>query len=130
MLLGLIGAASWAIWWAASDRTAAAHHPDRVPLARRCCLFVKRERGALDRADRDHDRAGARASICGPVRPDGRAVAVRREQPLGGGIGWALGIDGIALCLICLTAFLMPICIGASWRAIEKRVPEYMGLSC
>src|SRR4029078_3482799 len=22
--------------------------------------------------------------------------------------------------------FLMPICIGASWRAIDKRVPEYM----
>jgi NADH-quinone oxidoreductase subunit M len=28
--------------------------------------------------------------------------------------------------LIMLTLFLMPICIGASWRAIEKRVPEYM----
>ncbi len=39
---------------------------------------------------------------------------------------WALGIDGIALMLIMLTQFLMPICIGASWRAIDKRVPEYM----
>ena len=28
--------------------------------------------------------------------------------------------------LIMLTVFLMPICIGASWRAIDKRVPEYM----
>ena len=28
--------------------------------------------------------------------------------------------------LIILTLFLMPICIGASWRAIDKRVPEYM----
>ena len=28
--------------------------------------------------------------------------------------------------LIMLSVFLMPICIGASWRAIEKRVPEYM----
>ena len=45
---------------------------------------------------------------------------------IGGGINWALGIDGIALVLIMLTLFLMPICIGASWRAIEKRVPEYM----
>ena len=45
---------------------------------------------------------------------------------IGGGISWALGIDGIALMLIMLTLFLMPICIGASWRAIEKRVPEYM----
>src|SRR5205085_11106131 len=45
---------------------------------------------------------------------------------LGGSINWALGIDGIALVLIALTTFLMPICIGASWRAIDKRVPEYM----
>ena len=45
---------------------------------------------------------------------------------IGGSIAWALGIDGIALMLIMLTLFLMPICIGASWRAIEKRVPEYM----
>lgn len=40
---------------------------------------------------------------------------------------WALGIDGIALMLIMLSVFLMPICIGASWRAIKHRVPEYMG---
>ncbi|MEN3971263.1 NADH-quinone oxidoreductase subunit M [Sphingomicrobium sp. XHP0235] len=39
---------------------------------------------------------------------------------------WALGIDGIALMLIMLSVFLMPICIGASWRAITHRVPEYM----
>ncbi|GAA4025760.1 NADH-quinone oxidoreductase subunit M [Sphingomonas rosea] len=41
-------------------------------------------------------------------------------------LNWKLGIDGIALMLIMLSVFLMPICIGASWRAIEKRVPEYM----
>jgi NADH-quinone oxidoreductase subunit M len=39
---------------------------------------------------------------------------------------WALGIDGIALMLIMLSVFLMPICILASWEAVEKRVPEYM----
>ncbi|MGE5721490.1 MAG: NADH-quinone oxidoreductase subunit M, partial [Sphingomonadales bacterium] len=39
---------------------------------------------------------------------------------------WALGIDGIALMLILLTLFLMPICIGASWTSIQQRVPEYM----
>ncbi|HEY0957839.1 MAG TPA: NADH-quinone oxidoreductase subunit M [Novosphingobium sp.] len=42
------------------------------------------------------------------------------------GFDWALGIDGIALMLIMLSVFLMPICIGASWDAIEKRVGEYM----
>ena len=46
--------------------------------------------------------------------------------PVFGRFSWALGIDGIALMLIVLTVFLMPICIGASWRAIEKRVGEYM----
>lgn len=39
---------------------------------------------------------------------------------------WHLGIDGIALLLIMLSVFLMPICILASWSSIEKRVPEYM----
>jgi NADH-quinone oxidoreductase subunit M len=42
------------------------------------------------------------------------------------GFNWALGIDGIALMLIVLTVFLMPICIGASWHSIDKRVGEYM----
>ncbi|MFA7602482.1 MAG: NADH-quinone oxidoreductase subunit M [Novosphingobium sp.] len=46
--------------------------------------------------------------------------------PLFAGFSWALGIDGIALMLILLSVFLMPICIGASWLSIEKRVGEYM----
>ena len=58
--------------------------------------------------------------------PDGAQWQFVEKFGLGGGVSWALGIDGIALLLIVLTAFLMPICIGASWRAIEKRVPEYM----
>lgn len=48
------------------------------------------------------------------------------SAPLFGKFAWALGIDGIALMLIMLSVFLMPICILASWEAIEKRVPEYM----
>jgi NADH-quinone oxidoreductase subunit M len=43
-----------------------------------------------------------------------------------GFFGWDLGIDGFALMLIMLSVFLMPICIGASWRSVTKRVPEYM----
>ena len=46
--------------------------------------------------------------------------------PLFAGFAYALGIDGIALMLIALTVFLMPICIGASWNSIDKRVGEYM----
>ena len=48
------------------------------------------------------------------------------QGPRLGFFAWDLGIDGFALLLIMLSVFLMPICIGASWRAIEKRVPEYM----
>jgi NADH-quinone oxidoreductase subunit M len=48
--------------------------------------------------------------------------------PLGGGVSWALGIDGIAMVLLMLSLFLMPICIGASWRSIKTRVPEYMAV--
>ncbi|MHA6333466.1 NADH-quinone oxidoreductase subunit M [Qipengyuania sp. CAU 1752] len=42
------------------------------------------------------------------------------------GFEYRLGIDGIALMLIMLSVFLMPICILASWDAIQKRVGEYM----
>ncbi len=42
------------------------------------------------------------------------------------GFSWALGIGGIALMLIMLSVFLMPICIGAGWLSIEKRVGEYL----
>ncbi len=48
------------------------------------------------------------------------------RAPLFAGFQWALGIDGIALMLIVLSVFLMPICIGASWDSITKRVGEYM----
>ncbi|MDG2003837.1 MAG: NADH-quinone oxidoreductase subunit M [Novosphingobium sp.] len=43
------------------------------------------------------------------------------------GFSYALGIDGIALMLIMLSVFLMPICIGASWKSVDNRVGEYMG---
>ena len=46
--------------------------------------------------------------------------------PIFGRFAWALGIDGIALLLIALTVFLMPICVLASWDSIQKRVGEYM----
>ena len=41
-------------------------------------------------------------------------------------LNWSLGIDGIALMLIELSVFLMPLCVLASWVAVKKRVPEYM----
>ena len=50
----------------------------------------------------------------------------QESLPLFAGFSWKLGIDGIALLLIELTLFLMPVCIGASWKSIESRVGEYM----
>ena len=37
-----------------------------------------------------------------------------------------MGVDGISVLFVLLTAFLMPICIVASWKSIEKRVLEYL----
>ena len=48
------------------------------------------------------------------------------EANLFAGFQYKLAIDGIALMLIMLSVFLMPICILASWDAIQKRVGEYM----
>ena len=58
--------------------------------------------------------------------PGGAQWQFVEQYGVGGSIAWALGIDGIALMLIMLSVFLMPICIGASWRAIDRRVREYM----
>jgi NADH-quinone oxidoreductase subunit M len=57
-------------------------------------------------------------------------VAVHGDVPLFAGFKWALGIDGIALVLIELTLFLMPICIGASWHSIRSACPNIWRPSC
>jgi NADH-quinone oxidoreductase subunit M len=41
------------------------------------------------------------------------------------GISYHLGVDGISLLLVLLTAFLMPIAILSSWQAIESRWKEF-----
>ena len=42
------------------------------------------------------------------------------------GASYHLGVDGISILFVLLTAFLMPICILASWKSVETRVVEYM----
>ncbi|MFN3827589.1 MAG: NADH-quinone oxidoreductase subunit M [Micavibrio sp.] len=42
------------------------------------------------------------------------------------GIGYHMGVDGISLFFVVLSAFLTPVCILASWKSIEHRVKEYM----
>jgi NADH-quinone oxidoreductase subunit M len=42
------------------------------------------------------------------------------------GITYHLGVDGISLFFVLLSAFLTPLCVLASWQAITDRVKEYM----
>ena len=42
------------------------------------------------------------------------------------GAEYHLGVDGISILFVLLTAFLMPLCILASWNTIQTRVVEYM----
>ncbi len=42
------------------------------------------------------------------------------------GISYHMGVDGISMFFVVLSAFLTPICILASWQAITERVKEYM----
>jgi NADH-quinone oxidoreductase subunit M len=51
---------------------------------------------------------------------------VERFDWLGYGIQYHVGVDGISMLFIVLTAGLMPFCILASWESIQDRVPAYM----
>ena len=42
------------------------------------------------------------------------------------GAQYHMGVDGISILFVLLTAFLMPICILASWTTIKDRVVDYM----
>jgi len=51
---------------------------------------------------------------------------VERFNWLGGGIDYALGVDGISVLFVMLVTSLMPLCILASWESVTQRVREYM----
>jgi NADH-quinone oxidoreductase subunit M len=60
---------------------------------------------------------------------DGSTAAFQFEEKtswLGFGIDYHMGVDGISVLFIVLTAGLMPFCILASWESIQTRVAEYM----
>ncbi|MCC7268934.1 MAG: NADH-quinone oxidoreductase subunit M, partial [Caulobacteraceae bacterium] len=48
------------------------------------------------------------------------------DAPWFAGLRYRMGVDGISVLFVPLTAFLMPLCIAASWKTIDKRVLEYM----
>lgn len=45
---------------------------------------------------------------------------------LGGGINYRMGVDGISVLFILLTAFLTPLCIIGSWKSVKTRMLDYM----
>jgi len=51
---------------------------------------------------------------------------VEQTSWLGDGITYRVGVDGISVLFVVLTAGLMPFCILASWKSVSERVPEYM----
>ena len=57
--------------------------------------------------------------------PDFQFVEIREWIPAFG-ITYRMGIDGVSLLFVLLSTILTPICILASWEAIETRVREYM----
>ena len=59
-----------------------------------------------------------------PAQPDFQFV--EKAPWLANAITYHMGVDGISLPFVILTTALMPLCIIASWGAIQKRVKEYM----
>lgn len=51
---------------------------------------------------------------------------IEKHEWLGTGISYHLGVDGISVLFVVLSALLMPFCVLASWLSIESRLKEYM----
>lgn len=90
------------------------------------CLFARAETARVLALAATLINLALGAWLWGSYDPAGAQWQFVESVQLFGPIGWKLGIDGISLTLIMLSVFLMPICIGASWRSIDKRVGEYM----
>jgi len=58
--------------------------------------------------------------------PTVKGFQFEEDIPWFGGIHYRMAVDGVSVLFVLLTAFLMPLCILASWRSIENRVLEYL----
>ena len=58
--------------------------------------------------------------------PSNPAYQFVEMVPWFAGASYHLGVDGISILFVLLSAFLLPICIIASWSSIKERVAEYM----
>jgi len=63
-------------------------------------------------------------SMFDPANPGFQFVV---DRPwIGDNIGYRVGVDGISVLFVVLSALLMPFCILASWDSVSVRVKEYM----
>ena len=64
-----------------------------------------------------------------PSRADFQFTEVLPEEGdwlTGLGVKYKMGVDGISVLFVLLSTLLTPICVLASWEAIQSRVKEYM----
>ncbi|MBV8592955.1 MAG: NADH-quinone oxidoreductase subunit M, partial [Caulobacteraceae bacterium] len=64
--------------------------------------------------------------VVAAFRPSVAGFQFLEDTPWFAGLHYRMGVDGISVLFVLLTAFLLPLCIVASWRSIETRVVEYM----
>ncbi|HZS33063.1 MAG TPA: NADH-quinone oxidoreductase subunit M [Methylomirabilota bacterium] len=63
------------------------------------------------------------------TRPGMQFVEQRAWIP-GVGISYHLGVDGISVLLVLLTAFLTPLCLLSAWTQVTTRVKEFLIAMC
>ncbi|MEO7221734.1 MAG: NADH-quinone oxidoreductase subunit M [Devosia sp.] len=51
---------------------------------------------------------------------------VENYEWIGNSIGYRMGVDGVSILFVVLTALLIPACVLSSWGSIQSRVREYM----
>ncbi len=66
------------------------------------------------------------ALLVGKFDPNVADFQFVEDVPWFAGLHYRMGVDGISVLFVLLTAFLLPLCIAASWISITKRVTEYM----
>ncbi|MEO0466615.1 MAG: NADH-quinone oxidoreductase subunit M [Pseudomonadota bacterium] len=59
-------------------------------------------------------------------RPSVEGYQLVEETAWFGGISYKMGVDGLSIALIVLTALLMPFCFLASYSSVKERVTEYV----
>jgi NADH-quinone oxidoreductase subunit M len=98
------------------------------------CLVVNGPKEAVDRNCRSAALITSLATFLVSLllwaRFDGTKPGFQFEEHLAWvpalNIGYHMGIDGISLFFVLLSTLLTPICVLASWDAVQVRVKEYM----